>query len=214
MFIPGLCFSIAVLAFFIADDTFYGLLLQYLVGVVISFALACTIQSFTHQYHQLDAHNTELEHEIQQDKQEKQLLRIMITHLRRDKNAAIEQNRETNARFEELQIQHNDSSARSREENLAAAGKYDILAAAYRFISEAHANAQRRIAILYVNVPEAAEALMTEPENWTGTVTRLTLDGRPDLRCRGSKHFGLHEERHYTLVEGRRTYIQVKMAAE
>lgn len=210
----GLFFSIAVVALVIGDDTFGGFLLQYLVGVVISFAIACTIQSFTHPYQQLEERNKELEHEIQQVKHENQLLRIEITRLRRDKTAAIEENRETNARFEELQIQHNDLSARSREANIAAARRYNILAAAYRFVSEANADAQRQIANLYLNVPEAAEALMTEPENWTGTVARLTLDGRPDRRYTGSKQFGLHEERHYTRVEGRRTYIQVKMAAE
>lgn len=228
---------------FLGNDTFNDLFCQYFVAVFISFTLSWTIQSFAHKLSQINPRfkeheiqqvneNTRLRRDCDaatdevcvvnerfevmktQHEEEKQRLQTENTSIRRDYDAATEQNRDINERLEALQTLHDDSSARFRQEKLDLTDRYNALREASRIVGAANLVAQRRINNLYLNVPECAGALMAERDDWTETVPRLTIDGRPDRRYNGGKHFGLYEERHYTRVGGRRVYLQVKMASE
>jgi septal ring factor EnvC (AmiA/AmiB activator) len=152
-----------------------------------------------------------------------------------DFDASVQQYRDLNARFEALQLQNADLTRRHaaledsyaqnileiqnerrtfQEKHNEVILRKDNTIAMYHRLWDSNKAAQRQIINLRSNVPQCADALLAEPYDWTATVGRLTKDGRPDLHYKEHKCFGLFEERFYTLVNGRRVFIQLNIAAD
>jgi predicted nucleic acid-binding Zn-ribbon protein len=241
----------AALAFPALDgkDTFGGVLREYIVASFMTCALALVFRSLSNRYEEQMAHNQNLLDEIQQMTDDHSRIQIEMVQLREemgqaeaqkeqskdDFDASVQQYRDLNAQFKELQLQNADLTGRHaalehsfaqniletqnerrefQEEHNELILRKDNAIAMYHRLWDSNKAAQRQIINLRSNVPQCADALLAEPHDWTATVGRLTKDGRPDLRYREHKCFGLFEERFYTLVNGRRVFIQLNIASD
>jgi predicted nuclease with TOPRIM domain len=186
------------------------------------------IQQMTDDHNRVQIEMVQLRGEIRQVEARNQ-------HGIEDFDASVQQYRDLNARFEALRLQNADLTRRHaaledsyaqnileiQNERRTLLEKHNELIlrkdnaiAMYHRLRDSNRAAQRQIMNLRSNVPQCADALLAEPHDWTATVGRLTKDGRPDLRFKEHRCFGLFEERFYTLVNGRRVFIQLNIAAE